>query len=81
MMAPMLCLGTITNVSAQEDELKTDESQSSEESATEEELIGEVTNETEKLDPNKASIRTRPDARTMTLSIPAPRGQITDRFG
>ena len=36
---------------------------------------------TEKLDSSKASIRTRPDARTMTLSIPAPRGQITDRFG
>ena len=85
LMAPMLCIGTITNVSAQEDELKTDESisesQSSEESAAKEELVDEVTNETEKLDPNKASIRTRPDARTMTLSIPAPRGQITDRFG
>jgi len=39
------------------------------------------TSETEQLDPSKASIRTRPDARTMTLSIPAPRGQITDRFG
>lgn len=33
------------------------------------------------LDANQANIRTRPDARTMTLSIPAPRGQITDRFG
>lgn len=28
-----------------------------------------------------ASIYTRPDARTMTLSIPGPRGQITDRNG
>lgn len=28
-----------------------------------------------------ASIQTRPDARTMTLSIPALRGQILDRFG
>jgi len=27
------------------------------------------------------SLRVRPDARTMTLSIPAPRGQITDRNG
>lgn len=35
----------------------------------------------EQLDANQASIRTRKDARTMTLSIPAPRGQITDRFG
>ena len=35
----------------------------------------------EDLDANQASIRTRKDARTMTLSIPAPRGQITDRFG
>ncbi|MGJ8655389.1 MAG: penicillin-binding transpeptidase domain-containing protein [Akkermansiaceae bacterium] len=33
------------------------------------------------LDANQASNRTRKDARTMTLSIPAPRGQITDRFG
>ncbi|HAT18737.1 MAG TPA: hypothetical protein DCS85_01140, partial [Verrucomicrobiales bacterium] len=28
-----------------------------------------------------ASVLTRPDARTMTLSIPAPRGLITDRNG
>ncbi len=28
-----------------------------------------------------ASIYTRRDARTMTLSIPGPRGQITDRYG
>ena len=33
------------------------------------------------LDHDEASIRTRKDARTMTLSIPAPRGQIVDRFG
>ena len=37
--------------------------------------------ESEPLDASQASIRTRKDARTMTLSIPAPRGQITDRFG
>lgn len=30
---------------------------------------------------DRASINTRPDARTMTLSIPALRGQILDRFG
>lgn len=30
---------------------------------------------------DEASIHTRPDARTMTLNIPAPRGQIVDRFG
>lgn len=35
----------------------------------------------DELDANQASIRTRKDARTMTLTIPAPRGQITDRFG
>lgn len=35
----------------------------------------------EQLNANQASIRTRKDARTMMLSIPAPRGQITDRFG
>ena len=28
-----------------------------------------------------ASVLTRPDARTMTLTIPAPRGLITDRNG
>lgn len=27
------------------------------------------------------SVTVRPDARTMTLAIPAPRGQITDRYG
>jgi len=27
------------------------------------------------------SLKVRPNARTMTLSIPAPRGQITDRYG
>ena len=27
------------------------------------------------------SVRVRPDARTMTLAIPAPRGLITDRHG
>ena len=31
--------------------------------------------------PDSASVLTRPDARTMTLSIPAPRGMITDRHG
>ncbi len=35
----------------------------------------------EYLKASQASVRTRKDARTMTLSIPAPRGQITDRFG
>jgi penicillin-binding protein 2 len=35
----------------------------------------------DELDANQASTRTRKDARTMTLAIPAPRGQITDRFG
>ena len=30
---------------------------------------------------DNASVLTRPDARTMTLSIPAPRGMITDRHG
>ncbi len=38
-------------------------------------------NDGEELDANQASIRTRKDARTMSLAIPAPRGQITDRFG
>ncbi len=33
------------------------------------------------LDYDEASIHTRRDARTMSLAIPAPRGQITDRFG
>ena len=30
---------------------------------------------------NDASVVTRTDARTLTLTIPAPRGIITDRFG
>lgn len=30
---------------------------------------------------DKANIQTRPDARTMTLAIPALRGQILDRYG
>jgi len=33
------------------------------------------------LNPNIASINTRTDARTMTLSVPAPRGRIMDRYG
>jgi len=33
------------------------------------------------LDYFEASVHTRKDARTMSLAIPAPRGQITDRFG
>ena len=32
-------------------------------------------------DPKSASIQTRTDARTMTLSVPSPRGLIMDRNG
>ena len=32
-------------------------------------------------EPGEAAVLTRPDARTMTLEIPAPRGLITDRKG
>ncbi len=33
------------------------------------------------MDPNEASIQTRTNARTMTLSVPSPRGLILDRYG
>lgn len=46
------------------------------------EKLAEADKEAENfLDYDEASIHTRKDARTMSLAIPAPRGQITDRFG
>ena len=78
-VASILCIG---NFASAQEESSTDEPASTENEEDKDlSLSDEPAEETEKLDPSKASIRTRPDARTMTLSIPAPRGQITDRFG
>jgi len=79
MVAPMLCVASFTQ--AQEDSAVESVSENIEELENEGLELEEATSEIERLDPSKASIRTRPDARIMTLSIPAPRGQITDRFG
>ncbi len=81
LVAPMLCLSTLGY--AQEADADADAGAAASEDVKEA-VKGEEIEEPakpEKLDPSEASIRTRPDARTMTLSIPAPRGQITDRFG
>lgn len=43
--------------------------------------LTKVGGETDERGAENAAVLTRPDARTMTLSIPAPRGLITDRHG
>jgi len=59
--------------------LKNDKKQTEKEDT--ESLVDKSKEQTKTLAHYQASIHTRKNARTMTLFIPAPRGQIVDRFG
>jgi len=84
-VAPILCMSGLAvaqeESTPEEDPPSSENVESDELLDTTEDLGLEENGEIKKLDASKASIYTRKDARTMTLSIPAPRGQITDRFG
>ncbi len=81
LVVPMMCVSVLAMAqSVTTIQAETVANVPNEATAPEAENDAEI-NEVEQLNANQASNRTRKDARTMTLSIPAPRGQITDRFG